>query len=472
MDKIALVCPRCGFAIEIFTQEMLDGNPQKRKRHKYLMTKSNICPSCLSSGRLEEVRGEKAVAAEKIRVKAVEPAHAEAEGKRGETPLCDELERGPWPSHVTQLKSTSYTLGMYEEALRLGHTQWDYGGYVSLPGVAAGVLVRASTRPEITKGSNFIRIMDPCGNFFRTDKMRQLIEIAERRAYGLLHMLSTGGDLELLGIPTHELASVVEEVNKIGFDVGSTGDDFRTSEECIGPAKCDLALIDTLGLRQAWYDRFLDDIQYPRFPHKIKVKIAGCPNDCVRSTQKADIALVGVFRDSPRILPERLAAWRGAGGDLATVCGRCPGRAMKLDGSKLAIDGEACIHCMNCANKVDGIVPGEDRGVAVLVGGKMRGKYGPMLGRLVVPFLPARPPEYREVFDFLAQLADVYDENARKKERFGDFIYRIGFDRFLELAGVEPGPENISQPRTNLFIHWTREELAADIAERKARCQE
>ena len=138
---------------------------------------------------------------------------------------------------------------MYEEALQKRTTQWGYGGYVSLPGVAAGVLVRASARPELTKGSNFLRIMDPCGNFFKTDAMRGLCDIADKYAYGLLHLLSTGGDLEMLGIPTENLKPAVEEITKLGFDVGSTGDDYRTSEECIGPAKCDLALYDTLGFR-------------------------------------------------------------------------------------------------------------------------------------------------------------------------------------------------------------------------------
>ena len=470
MEKIALICPACNFPIEMFTQEELDATERRMKRYTYLKTKSNICPNCLRSGRLKEVRGAEAEAAEHVRADVVEQGAAET--PFGETPLGDELEKGPWPSHVTQLKSTKYEFGMYEEALRLRQTQWDYGGYVSLPGVAAGVLVRASTRPEISKGSNFIRIMDPCGNFFRTDKMRQLIDIADRRAYGLLHLLSTGGDLELLGIPTPELQSVVQEINAIGFDVGSTGDDFRTSEECIGPAKCDVALIDTLGLRQAWYGRFLDDMQYPRFPHKIKLKIAGCPNDCVRSCQKADISVIGVFRDKPVILPDRLAAWREAGRDLQAICSGCRAHAMRLRDDEIEIDEDLCTHCMHCINKVDGIRPGSDRGIAVLVGAKMRGKFGPMIGRLVAPFIPAGPPEYKELFDFIEHLVDVYDENARKKERLGDFIYRIGFDKFLEMIGVEARPENIDQPRTNLFIHWTRDELAADIAERSKQCPE
>lgn len=380
-------------------------------------------------------------------------------GEKTNTPLLDELTKGKWPSHVTELKKTTYPIQMYEEALKNRQTQWGYGGYVSLPGVAAGVLVRSSGRPEITKGDTFLRIMDPCGNFFATDGLRKLCGIAEKYGYGLVHLLSTGGDLELLGMPAEKLKEAVAEICEAGFDVGSTGDDYRTPEECIGPAKCDLAMYDTLGFRYAWYERFLDDVQYPRFPHKIKCKFAGCPNDCVRAVQKADIVVCGTFKDAPKIHEEKLSEWIGQGGDINHVCSLCPGQAMHFDGKKLTIDADACVHCMYCVNKVGGIRPGDDRGVAISVGGKMRGKYGPMLAKTLVPFMKAVPPDYKEVFDLIEQLTEVYDENARKKERLGDFIYRIGFGNFCELVGVEPNPRQFSQPRTNLFVHWESGEI-------------
>ena len=58
---------------------------------------------------------------------------------------------------------------------------------------------------------------------------------------------------------------------------------------------------------------------------------------------------------------------------------------------------------MYCINKIPGVRPGGDRGVAILVGGKMRGKYGPMLAKVLVPFMKAEPPDYKEVFDFMEQ---------------------------------------------------------------------
>ncbi len=464
LDTIKLCCAKCGFTIEQYSAAELTEVPRKAKRYKYLLQKSSICPACLASGRLKEVRVTRESATAPPPGGPLQPSTAApvAHERHPEapTPMLDALERGRWPSHVTELRKTRYPLQMYEQSLQRRATQWDYGGYVSLPGVAAGVLVRASARPEITKGSNFLRIMDPCGNFFKTDKLRRLCEIAEKYAYGMLHLLSTGGDLEMLGIPTENLRPAVAEIMALGFDVGSTGDDYRTSEECIGPAQCDLALYDTLGFREAWYKRFLDDVQYPRFPHKVKCKFSGCPNDCVRGGQKSDFFVCGVFRDLPVIDQSRVKTWVEQGGDITTVCTRCPGGCLSFNnGDGLRIDGDSCLRCMYCINKVPGVRPGGDRGVAILVGGKMRGKFGPMLGKVVMPFMKAQPPDYKEVFDLLERMTEVYDEHARKKERVGDFLLRIGLSEFLRLAGVPVSARVVSQPRINLYYHWEPEEI-------------
>ena len=464
MERIKLCCAKCGFTIEEYTAKELADVPRKAKRYKYLLNKSSICPSCLASGRLKEARStEEAAAAPVPQVSAKSSAAAPVAQETHAvtpTPMMDALSQGPWPSHAKELKQTKYPVAMYEEALQKRTTQWGYGGYVSMPGVAAGVLVRASARPELSKGSNFLRIMDPCGNFFKTDAMRGLCDIADKYAYGLLHLLSTGGDLEMLGIPTENLRPAVEEITKLGFDVGSTGDDYRTSEECVGPAKCDLALYDTLGFRYAWYKRFLDDIQYPRFPHKFKCKFSACPNDCVRGSQKTDLFVCGVFRDLPRIDQAKVAAWVKDGGDVTTVCTRCPGGCLQWSAKQgLTIDGDSCYRCMYCINKIPGVRPGGDRGVAILVGGKMRGKYGPMLAKVLVPFMKAEPPDYKEVFDFMERVTEVYDANARKKERLGDFLLRVGMDEFYKLVGIEPSPFLFAHPRTNLFYHWEPEEV-------------
>lgn len=159
-------------------------------------------------------------------------------------------------------------------------------------------------------------------------------------------------------------------------------------------------------------------------------------------------------------------------GDISTVCTRCPGGCLTWDAKRgLGIDGDSCLRCMYCINKIPGVRPGGDRGVAILVGGKLRGKYGPMLAKVLVPFMKAVPPNYKEVFDLIERITAVYDEHARKKERMGDFLLRIGMVEFFRLVGVEPSAQLFDRPRTNLYYHWEPEEVKAEIAQRNIASQ-
>ena len=56
MEFVKLICPKCGFTIEQYKSEELETVRRKHKRHQYLLNKSNICPICLASGRLKEIR--------------------------------------------------------------------------------------------------------------------------------------------------------------------------------------------------------------------------------------------------------------------------------------------------------------------------------------------------------------------------------------------------------------------------------
>ncbi|MFQ5612348.1 MAG: hypothetical protein ACE5H9_09470 [Anaerolineae bacterium] len=471
---ILLACPSCDFVIEQFSEEELETDKRRQKRYMYLRKKQTLCPNCLlATSKLKEMKLAQVEADEFIaaapqlaETETVAEGVEEAGAETLETPLCDQLEEGRWPSHVTELKKSKYHLAMYEEGLRLRQTQWGFGGYVSLPGVAAGILVRASARPDIAGGANFVRMLPPSGSYYTSEQLRAVCDVADEHAYGILHLHSTGGDIEILGISTEGLRPAVDALNALGFDVGSTSDAYRNSVDCLGLSRCDAALVDAMDLRDCFYDRYLDDVQYPRFPHKLKVRFSGCPNDCARAGQKAGIAIVGVFRDLPQIDQDRLQEWiqgthnGGEGGDIHHLVLNCPARALLWDGRRLAVDPDSCTRCMYCINKCSyAIRPGDDRGVAILVGAKLRGRYGPLIGKVLVPFIPANPPEYKEVFDVVDRIADVFDENARRKERLGDMIFRMGIDKFTRLCGLEASPYQLTEPRTNAWIHWSEEEL-------------
>ena len=73
-----------------------------------------------------------------------------------ETPLLDQLESGPWPSFVTDLKQQAATkpeiwdiLGQLELSYKDRITHWKHGGIVGVLGYGGGIIGRYCDRPDL-----------------------------------------------------------------------------------------------------------------------------------------------------------------------------------------------------------------------------------------------------------------------------------------------------------------------------------
>jgi sulfite reductase alpha subunit len=117
------------------------------------------------------------------------------------------------------------------------------------------------------------------------------------------------------------------------------------------------------------------------------------------------------------------------------------------------------------------LAPGNDRGAAILLGGKRTLKIGDLMGTLVVPFMKLDTDEDREKLVELAQkIIDFFAENALEHERTGEMIERIGLVNFLDAMDIEVDPNMVAVPRTNPYVRmdgWDDE--VAKINARKAR---
>jgi sulfite reductase beta subunit len=101
---------------------------------------------------------------------------------------------------------------------------------------------------------------------------------------------------------------------------------------------------------------------------------------------------------------------------------------------------EQCMYCGNCFTVCPAmkIADAENDGISIWVGGKVsNARSEPKFSKLAIPFLPNNPPRWPEVVDAVVNLVNVYAANARKFERMGEWIERIGWPRFFELAGIE-----------------------------------
>ncbi len=238
---------------------------------------------------------------------------------------------------------------------------------------------------------------------------------------------------------------------------------------------------------------FLDDIHRPSLPYKFKFKFSGCPNDCMNSVQRADMAVIGTWRDNI-ITDEALAktwfAKHGADELVNDVVARCPTKAIQLkqianvkagehissvainDTQALEIDNRDCVRCMHCINVMTGaLAPGNDKGATILIGGKSHLKIGGLMGTVIVPFIKLDTDEgVEELVDLAQRTIDFFAENALEHERTGEMIERIGLVNFLEGIEMDVDANMISTPRTNPYVRmdgWD-EEVAKINAKKQA----
>ena len=70
------------------------------------------------------------------------------------TPLLDELEKGPWPSFVKEMKKEAHkpmvqdAIGQLERSYEEHISHWKHGGLVGVMGYGGGVIGRYSDLPE------------------------------------------------------------------------------------------------------------------------------------------------------------------------------------------------------------------------------------------------------------------------------------------------------------------------------------
>jgi sulfite reductase alpha subunit len=381
------------------------------------------------------------------------------------TPLLNELEKGPWPSFVSQIKETAKDKVQCQDLLRLlersyrekiGH--WKHGGIVGVMGYGGGVIGRYNDLPEeFPNIAHFhtLRVNMPSGWFYTADALRKVCDIWEKHGSGLTNMHGSTGDMVLLGTTTAELEPTFKDLTDAEFDLGGSGSDLRTPSCCLGPARCEWACYDTLQITNHLTHHFQDELHRPAFPYKFKIKCAGCPNDCVASVARADMSIIGTWRDNIRIDQAEVKNAAAKGLDIQKdVCERCPTRCITWNGTALAIDNSNCVKCMHCINAMPkALRPGTDRGATILLGAKAPIVAGAQLSSVLVPFMKIEPP-YDELKDLIERIWEFWGEHGKNRERVGELMQRVGLANFLEAIEVEPIPEMIAYPRDNPYVFY------------------
>jgi sulfite reductase alpha subunit len=405
------------------------------------------------------------------------------------TPNLDQLESGPWPSFVTGLKELAKEkdyvvdlLGQLEESYKTRKGYWK-GGTVGVFGYGGGVIPRFTElknedgTPKFKDAAEFhtLRVMPPPGMHYDTNTLRQFCDIWEKHGSGLIAFHGQSGDIMFQGATTDNVQKAFDEFNEMGFDLGGAGPAVRTSMSCVGAARCEQSCYDEAQAHRAVLNTFLDDIHRPSLPYKVKLKFSGCPNDCMNSIQRSDIAVIGTWRDNIRTdeaLAKKWFAKHGMDELVNDVVSRCPTKTFQVkeigklkkgehistvavsDTHGVEINNQDCVRCMHCINVMTGaLAPGKDSGASVLVGGKSHLKIGGLMGTVVIPFMKLDTEESVEkLVDFAQRHIDFFAENALEHERSGEMIERIGLSNYLDAMEIDVDPAMVNSPRMNPYV--------------------
>jgi len=416
-----------------------------------------------------------------------------------ETPMLDQLETGPWPSFVSDIKREAQAratnennldyqipqdvcedlLGLMELSYKHKRTHWKHGGIVGVFGYGGGIIGRYCDQPEMFPGiAHFhtIRIAQPSAKYYTTEYLRQLCDIWDLRGSGLTNMHGSTGDIILLGTTTPQLEEVFFEfTHNMDQDLGGSGSNLRTPADCLGSSRCEYACYDTNDVCYQLTQDYQDELHRPAFPYKFKFKFDGCPIGCVCSIARSDMSFIGTWRDEIRIDQEAVQAYMN--GEIAPNAGAfssrdwgkfdiqkevldlCPTECMWMENGKLKIDDKECNHCMHCiATMPRALRIGKDTGCSILVGAKAPIIDGAQMGSLLVPFIKVEPP-YDELKEVIEAIWDWWMEEGKNRERVGELMIRQGFAKLLEATGLDPDPRMVEFPRTNPYIFWKEDEV-------------
>lgn len=391
--------------------------------------------------------------------------------KKYDTPLLDDLEKGPFPSFVTEIKKAATKtdmaadeLGVLEKCYKEKRTHWKHGGIVGVRGYGGGVIGRYSDVPEeFPNVAHFhtVRINSIAGFYYTSEALRLICDIWDKYGSGLTNFHGSTGDLVLLGTTSDKLENIFAEFSSRGFDLGGSGSALRTPSCCVGKSRCEWSNIDAQEITYAITQEFQDELHRPAFPYKFKFKTVGCAIDCNAAIARADCSIIGTWKGKIEVNQDEVAIAAKKGMNINDeIVNMCPTGCISYNGKDLKIDDANCSRCMHCIAKMGkALTPTGERGATILIGSKAPFVIGATFSWVIVPFMKMEPP-YTELFALIRKIWEWWDEHGKNRERIGELIIRRGMREFLEYIGIEPVPQQVKEPRRDPFWFWTEEDLA------------
>ena len=249
------------------------------------------------------------------------------------------------------------------------------------------------------------------------EEARTIAEAAELFGSGEVTMTSRM-TMEIQGVPFDSIEPLREYLMQAGLETGGTGSKVRPVVSCKGTT-CQYGLIDTFGLSEEIHERFFHGYADVKLPHKFKIAVGGCPNNCVKPDLN-DLGIIG-----QRIPQVDLENCRGC--KICRIEKNCPIKVAKVENGKIVIDENACNHCGRCVGNCPfHAIEDYTNGYRIYIGGRWgkRVAQGRYLDKVFT--------DKNEVLDIVEKAILLFREQGNTGERFADTVARLGFENVQE----------------------------------------
>ena len=281
-----------------------------------------------------------------------------------------------------------------------------------------------------------------------TNYLEKLCKIADEICGGFFRF-TTRNNIEFMVDSAEKIEPLKKALADINAAIGGTGAGVTNIVHTQGWVHCHTPAIDASGVVKAVMDELFEYFGSHKLPAQVRISLACCLNMC-GAVHCSDISILGVHRKPPVIEHSHLDKMC----EIPTTIAACPTAAIKPkkieDYKSVEVNASRCMFCGNCYTMCPAmpLADAEGDGIALWVGGKVsNSRTKPMFSKLAVPFIPNEPPRWPTTVQTIKKIVEVYAESAQKYERVGEWIQRIGWERFFEKTEIEFSHHHIDDYR-------------------------
>ena len=243
-----------------------------------------------------------------------------------------------------------------------------------------------------------------------TAEHRVIADAADRFGSGQVAM-TTRLTMEIQGVHYKDINALMAFLNENGLETGGTGPLVRPVVSCKGTT-CVFGLIDTFSLSEKIHERFYVGYHQVKLPHKFKIAVGGCPNNCVKPDLN-DLGIVG-----QRMVQRDLEKCKGCKKCQIEI--NCPIKTAHVEDGVLNVS--ECNNCGRCIGKCPfHVTDNYITGYKIYIGGRWGKRFanGQPLSKIFT--------SEEEVLEIVEKAICFFRDEGITGERFADTIARLGF---------------------------------------------